>query len=241
MVTFEGDNTVMLIQSTRFLKKLYKRVQSGETINSQTFSYLNHIDANIKKVCAAQTPEDFCSIDQVIEALEVAASYEIHSTYQLMRQSKVPEKVKENDIFALDLLKMAKSHLYAVAANIAKHTANQPKCPNLRRHQGNMCILYCLTNLSQDTSSLYESGYFQSACGQLLDTAIKLTLKALRPQIIPLAEVVDHSDNSLMSAIGNSYGDIYETHLEWAKTSRLNNPANGSIPDGYIEHIMPIL
>jgi len=43
-----------------------------------------------------------------------------------------------------------------------------------------------------------------------------------------------------MSAIGNSYGDIYETHLEWAKTSRFNND-KGSIPDGYMEYIMPIL
>jgi hypothetical protein len=43
-----------------------------------------------------------------------------------------------------------------------------------------------------------------------------------------------------MSAIGNSYGDIYETHLEWAKNSRLNDN-KGSIPDGYMENIMPIL
>ena len=155
----------MLIQSTRFLKKLYKRVRSGETVNSPIFRYLNHVDENIKKVCSARNPEDFCSVDQVIEALEVAASYELHSTYQLMQQNKAPEKVKENDIFALNLLKMAKSHLYAVAANIARLTADRPKCPKLRRHHENMCILYCLSQLSQDTSSLYESGYFKSGCG----------------------------------------------------------------------------
>ena len=43
-----------------------------------------------------------------------------------------------------------------------------------------------------------------------------------------------------MSAIGNSYGDIYSTHLEWAKTSRLNDN-KGSIQDGFMEYIMPIL
>ena len=48
-------------------------------------------------------------------------------------------------------------------------------------------------------------------------------------------------DNSIMSAIGNSYGDIYETQLEWAKDSRLNHTKAGhAIPDGYFEHIMPI-
>lgn len=46
----------------------------------------------------------------------------------------------------------------------------------------------------------------------------------------------------LNSAIGNSYGDIYETHLRWAKNSRLNKTKAGdAIPDGYIEYVMPIL
>ncbi len=53
-------------------------------------------------------------------------------------------------------------------------------------------------------------------------------------------EAFGHSDNVLMSAVGNSYGDIYDTHLEWAKTSRLNHP-KGSIPDGYMKYVMPIL
>ena len=49
-------------------------------------------------------------------------------------------------------------------------------------------------------------------------------------------------DELLSSAIGNSYGDIYETHLEWAKNSRLNQTKLGdAIPDGYMETIMPIL
>ena len=44
----------------------------------------------------------------------------------------------------------------------------------------------------------------------------------------------------MMSAVGNSYGDIYETHLQWAKTSRLNDD-KGSIPEGWNEYILPIL
>lgn len=49
-------------------------------------------------------------------------------------------------------------------------------------------------------------------------------------------------DNFLLSAIGNSYGDIYEQHLEWAKDSRLNHTKAGdSIPDGFLEYMVPIL
>jgi len=46
--------------------------------------------------------------------------------------------------------------------------------------------------------------------------------KIIRPQMIPLLESMRIPDGQLTSAIGNSYGDIYETQLEWAKGSRLN-------------------
>jgi hypothetical protein len=43
-----------------------------------------------------------------------------------------------------------------------------------------------------------------------------------------------------MSAVGNSYGDIYETHLEWAKNSRMNK-FKGQIAPGWEEYMMPII
>ena len=72
--------------------------------------------------------------------------------------------------------------------------------------------------------------------------AIKAINKEMRPQVISILESADLPDELLCSAIGNSYGDIYETHLEWAKNSRLNKTKLGdAIPDGYMETIMPIL
>lgn len=63
---------------------------------------------------------------------------------------------------------------------------------------------------------------------------------AIRPQAIPLIELFPLSDEVMPTAIGNSYGDIYETHFEWAKNSRLND-GKGNIPKGWMEHIMPII
>ena len=72
--------------------------------------------------------------------------------------------------------------------------------------------------------------------------AIKHTLKEIRPYAISLIECFEAHDEVLQSAIGNSYGDIYETHLRWAKDSKLNHTKLGdAIPDGYIENVMPLL
>ena len=75
----------------------------------------------------------------------------------------------------------------------------------------------------------------------MVEEAFKLLLQRLRPQLISLTEIHASSDKLLMSAIGNSYGDIYETHLEWAKNSRLNDAKNGSIMPGWKENMMPII
>jgi acyl-CoA oxidase len=56
----------------------------------------------------------------------------------------------------------------------------------------------------------------------LINDAIIIINKNIRPQAISIIEALGVPDIKLQSAIGNSYGDIYETHLEWAKDSRLN-------------------
>lgn len=65
-------------------------------------------------------------------------------------------------------------------------------------------------------------------------------LAKIRPQALNIVESFKFPDMFLQSAIGNSYGDIYETHLEWAKDSNLNK-SKDAIPEGYLEYIMPML
>ena len=74
-----------------------------------------------------------------------------------------------------------------------------------------------------------------------MDEASNAMLVKIRPQAIPLAELYSLSDDLQPTAIGNQYGDIYETHVEWAKTSRMNDPKNGSIPKGFNQYLLPIL
>jgi hypothetical protein len=72
--------------------------------------------------------------------------------------------------------------------------------------------------------------------------AIKHLLKEIRPVALSLIEGIQLRDEHLVSAIGNSYGDIYEQHLDLAKNSRMNHTKQGdAIPDGFEEYIMPIV
>ena len=230
----------MIIQCTRYLKKLYKKYKEGQNTDIEVLSYINNLKQNVTKVCQAKSVQEMCTVSQVLEAMEVNASYVLMKTFDKIMDSSQSKKVLENDVYALDLLKVGFAHLYAVTLKIYRDHSKAPKCKSLKGHMDNLCALYGLCNLKSDLSGLYECGYFQPGATDLIDKGIKHMLSKLRPQILNLIEVFPFTDNVLMSAVGNSYGDIYETHLEWAQTSRLNDD-RGSIPEGYMKYVMPIL
>jgi hypothetical protein len=135
---------------------------------------------------------------------------------------------------------MAELHIKVICFKIFKETISKFRCPKLRENMTNLCSLMGLHFIEGSTVYGYDSGYFDKGSYALINEAVKLLLTKLRPQILPLVELWGVRDSEIVSAIGNSYGDIYETHLKWAQTSRLNNDS-GSIPDGFMEYIMPIL
>jgi hypothetical protein len=63
----------------------------------------------------------------------------------------------------------------------------------------------------------------------------------IRPQLIPLAESAYSSDKYFPSSIGNFYGDIYETQLDWAMASRLNKEDKDGVPMYFEQLIKPFL
>ena len=191
-------------------------------------------------VCKAKTPEDFANLNQVEEALKACSSYLIESTIKRMGTSGASKMDKTNSIFGLDIVTMAQLHIKFILFKLMKNMTADILCAKLRGHMFNLCTLMGLTFLQEYKTNGFESGYFTKGTTDLINEAVKILLVRLRPQAIPLVELLHQPDSYLMSAVGNSYGDIYETHLEWAKTSRMNkNP--GNIPDGFMEYIMPIM
>jgi acyl-CoA oxidase len=98
----------------------------------------------------------------------------------------------------------------------------QTKCSNLKGNLRNLARVFTLNELMQDSMGLYETGYFTAGSGDMVMEALKFVIGLVRPQVIPLVESFAFPDSYLVSAIGNSYGDIYETQYEWGTNSRLN-------------------
>lgn len=81
-----------------------------------------------------------------------------------------------------------------------------------------LCLLFGLDLLKKQSSFCYVSGYFSNVqnASILVKEAYRQVHNDLRPQILNIVEAIGVPDVLITSAIGNSYGDIYETHLRWA-------------------------
>lgn len=101
MQTFEGDNTVMLQQSSRYLFKLIKKHQKGKKVESP-FEYIAEIDSVLsdKFVCLGSSREHFLNLKHLDEAFKVKACYMIKQVFTAYTESKEPEKERANEIFA---------------------------------------------------------------------------------------------------------------------------------------------
>lgn len=123
---------------------MYKSAKKGNKIVDPIFAYINDVETNTNKVSQATTAEEMCTIEWIIEALEVNASQAIKEISNLTESSNASKKQIENDLYALELIKMAKAHLLAVTLNIYKHHHPEPKCDEVKAILQNLGVLYGL-------------------------------------------------------------------------------------------------
>lgn len=154
-------------------------------------------------------------------------------------------------MYAVDIVTIANTHIKIVSLNLfrAQITANPLIPMAVFKNETNKEIatligcMYGLHILHHDAHELYQSGYFPPngvRFSELILQAIKQINLKVRPYVLTLVESFGVNDQILCSAIGNSKGDIYETHLEWAKNSRMNKTKD-VIPEGFMQYMMPIL
>ena len=147
---------------------------------------------------------------------------------ELRAEKEVSKKDFINSVAANNIVKVSQLHIMYVTFVIFREKIEEKsylKCPNNVKNLTNLCILLGLGLINDNISTCYQSGYLQNAgvdFSSLIFEAIKIVNLRIRPVALSIVESLPISDEALCSAIGNSYGDIYETHLEWARASRCN-------------------
>lgn len=79
MPTYEGDNTVMLGQASRYLMKLVAKAKKNQKLPFP-FSYLNQMQETLSLKNQARSKEDFLNLDILDRAMQVKACHLIAMT-----------------------------------------------------------------------------------------------------------------------------------------------------------------
>ena len=84
--------------------------------------------------------------DNIKEMLEARAAYSVTETYQMVNDVKAPKKVKENELFTMDIVQMTRHHLISsiFALSIERMDGFQFKDKNIRPHLDLLIRLFAI-------------------------------------------------------------------------------------------------
>ncbi|XP_060068145.1 peroxisomal acyl-coenzyme A oxidase 1-like [Ylistrum balloti] len=231
--TYEGENTVLYLQTARYLLKCFTKVQMGEKLPGFV-SYLG-TDLTVKSTLKSDV-----SLESLVLAYEhraarmvKAAATNIQSLVKEgLSQQQAWNKTTQQFVWAT----MAHCHAYVVKTFSTKViTSNLDD--ETRKVMVAVCKLYAVNGILENLGDFIQDGFLSS--GQVDTVTRKLTylLDEIRPNAVALVDAFDYPDKALDSCLGRYDGDVYQALYDYAKASPLNKK---DVLDSFHTYLSPV-
>ncbi|XP_049873576.1 probable peroxisomal acyl-coenzyme A oxidase 1 isoform X1 [Pectinophora gossypiella] len=224
--TYEGDYTVLLLQTARFLVKAWEQAEAGKPV-TPTVSYLSKaFDGN--KVYWENTPEG------IIRCFEGVAAGKTSACVRSIRK-RVESGMPYEDAWQLttvQLVAAAEAHCRAVLirtywSETARLTATASSAVKTVMKQ--LASLYLIYWNLEKTGDLLRYSTLSEEDIVNLQHKYEGLLAQIRPNAVGLVDAFDIRDEVLNSTLGAYDGRVYERLMEEALKSPLNKePVNAS-------------
>ncbi|XP_002732026.1 peroxisomal acyl-coenzyme A oxidase 1-like [Saccoglossus kowalevskii] len=237
LVTVEGEYSVMMLQTARYLIKCISMATSGDKLPSLALYLTSPPPAK----CSARSSTDFLNLDLLVDAYTHRA-FRLVSVAGKTLQSKIvsgkPHHIAWNESH-IELLKAAEvhSHYYVVknyVNSVKQLTMSQP----LKSVMISLCQLYALHGIQQSAGDFLQDGYMNGNQIAMATEQMLLLLDVIRPNAVALCDAFDVPDELLGSILGRYDGNVYENMYLWAKSSPLNKT---EVHESYYQYLKPML
>ncbi|KAL4713862.1 hypothetical protein ACJJTC_015516 [Scirpophaga incertulas] len=233
-VTYEGEYTVLLLQTARYLVKAWKEALEGKVMTSTVAFMVNYIqDNNVW----GNNPQGIVKGFQAVAAGMTKAACDALHQYQ----TTLKDYEDAWNMVSVQLAKASEAYCRAIIcevfwSEIQRHTRNLPtSLVTVLQQLAELYLVYWALEKSGDLF-LYSKITKQDLV--LLQRRYEELLGFIRPNAVGLVDAFDIRDEILQSTLGAYDGRVYERLMEEAMKSPLNQePVNQSF-EKYLKPLM---
>ncbi|KAM7157652.1 peroxisomal acyl-coenzyme A oxidase 3 isoform 1-T6 [Molossus nigricans] len=248
--TYEGDNNVLLQQTSNYLLDLLAGGGPGGRRCESPLKSVNFLQAY--PAILGQRFE-VTSLQDCLDSSVPLAAYEwlvcslLRESHQKLTQERSSgssdfEARNNSQVYCSRSLALAFLEL-TVVRRFHEHTHRPDVPPPLRAVLQRLSALYGLWSLSQHTALLYRGGYFSGErAGKMVEGAILQLCSQLKDDAVALVDVLAPPDFILDSPIGRADGELYKNlwgtilqdsqvleRVSWWPEFCTNKPAIGTL------------
>ncbi|XP_058190954.1 peroxisomal acyl-coenzyme A oxidase 1-like [Rhododendron vialii] len=234
--TYEGDNTVLLLQVARFLMKTVSQLGSSKKPVG-TIAYMTRVEHLMQCRCGVQRAKDWLKPSALLEAFEARAARMSVACAQNLSNFDNPEEGFAE--LSADLVEAAVAHcqLIVVSKFIEKLQQEIPG-KGVKQQLEVLCNIYALFLLHKHQGDFLLTGCITPKHAALANDELRSLYSQVRPNAIALVDAFNYTDHYLGSILGCYDGNVYPKLYEAAWKDPLNESV---VPDGYHQYIRPLL
>nr|CAH7749044.1 unnamed protein product [Callosobruchus chinensis] len=230
-VTYEGDNNVLVQQTSNWLLRQWHAVKSGERLSSPLGSctfFLHHVDIVRRKYCARSISE-IQTIDFIMSCYEWLVLYLVKETdrkRQNISNIGADKFTARNNtqVYNASVLSRAYAEYTALRYYSLKLKTAQSDLRNVVETLG---LLYGFSCLDKHLIYFYQGGYTNdpSMAVNVKETILQLCDR-LKPDSVAIIDSLAPPDYVIHSVLGKSDGKLYEN----LQTAIMHGPGAMSRP-----------
>uniref|UniRef100_A0A8C7VD91 Acyl-coenzyme A oxidase n=1 Tax=Oncorhynchus mykiss TaxID=8022 RepID=A0A8C7VD91_ONCMY len=236
--TYEGDNNVLLQQTSNYLlSQLHAKQQDGVRIESplESVNFLEDFDSILGTRFTATSVEECMDSAVPLAAYKWLVCFLLRESERRVAKEKASGKAdfearNNSQVFYCRSLSIVYIE-HTVVQRFHDQTHDEDTPAGLRPVLKQLCALYSLWTLSNHMATLYQGGYFSGwEPADWIQQAILTLCSQLKDEAIALVDAVAPPDFILNSPIGNADGEVRrDRRVKWVSARVISNPDPVSI------------
>uniref|UniRef100_A0A8C7NYZ7 Acyl-coenzyme A oxidase n=1 Tax=Oncorhynchus mykiss TaxID=8022 RepID=A0A8C7NYZ7_ONCMY len=229
--TYEGENTVMMLQTARFLIKSYQQASAGHQL-SGIVSYLNESERRLQPQSVSSRPT-VVNVNDLAMGLQANQNFPLPVSFLLLSLWSSFNSHPSLLLFPFHL----QAHCHYVVVKLFAAKLGEIGDTGVHSVLSTLALLYALQGIQQNSGDFLQTGLLSVPQLSQVSQRLKELLAQLRPNAVALVDAFDYCDEMLNSVLGRYDGNVYEHMFEWARRSPLNKT---EVHESYHKYLKPL-